>query len=89
MTDQLQLPIPSLQKPGWLYIDGQNIHQIVALHLDSGWIQCSDGVKYSPSEMDLLDEFPGKITPEIHRVKKVFDGTIVKFEQRMKGHERV
>lgn len=34
-------------------------------------------VKYSKSEIEILSELEG-MTPEIHRVKSIFDGEIVK-----------
>lgn len=35
-------------------------------------------VEYSAEEIDVIKETFGEITPTIHRVKKIFDGTIVR-----------
>ena len=38
---------------------------------DKGWVQ------YSPEEVDVIRSVSGEITPRVHLVKSVFDGTIV------------
>lgn len=69
--------MPKEFKPGWKYINSAALGQEIALHLQTGRVYCSDGVQYTPEEVEIIKKSSGKINPLIHRVKSLFKGTIV------------
>ena len=68
------------RKPGWEYIYSESLEQTVAYHFESGWLFCSDGTKYSPHELSLLQNT--QLPKCVHDVKKAFEGTIVETEKK-------
>jgi hypothetical protein len=79
--------MPEEFRPGFIYIKSRELDQEVAFSLKSGWVYCEDKgpdgklVNYSPEEIEILKAGEsGKITLEVHRVKKIFGGRIVKYE---------
>jgi hypothetical protein len=79
--------MPEEFRPGFIYIKSAELNQEVAFSLKSGWVYCEDKgpdgklVNYSPEEIEILKASKsGKITPEVHRVKKILGGRIVKYE---------
>ena len=72
--------MPKEKKPGWDYFYSEALKQEFAIHKDSGWVYFSDGVKYSPEEIEVLQQEGGKIDSSVHNAKKIFQGEIVKNE---------
>jgi hypothetical protein len=68
------------EKPGWLYFLWKEPSLKFAIHEKSGWVYFEDGTKYSPQEIELLRKTGSQLTPELHRVKKVFNGEIIGVE---------
>jgi len=65
------------QKPGWTYKYSQELGQNIARHNESGWVYCEDGTKYSPEEIEIIKKH-GIINKQVHIIKKLFDGEIIK-----------
>lgn len=63
---------------GWKYKYSNELQQKVALHIESGWLFCEDGTKYSPEELNVLRENHQNIALQAHIVKKLFDGKLVR-----------
>ena len=60
----------------WTYVYSKELEQEIAIHKETHWAYCKDGVKYSPSEYRLLQQ-KGGIKKQVHLLKKLFDGKIV------------
>lgn len=67
---------------GWKYKYSKELKQKFALHLASGWLFCEDGTKYSPDELNVLREKGQTISLEAHLLKKVFDGKLVREDDK-------
>jgi hypothetical protein len=75
--------VPKELKPGWTYFTDDNLIGLeYAVHNETGWVYFSDMVKYSPEEIKILKESGITPTKQLHRVKKIFDGEIVRYEPR-------
>jgi hypothetical protein len=65
------------------YYYSEILKQEVALSKKSGWTYCTDKgpdgkfVSYSPKELQILGERGGTLTPEVHRIKKLFGGEVI------------
>jgi hypothetical protein len=71
------------QKPGWEYYHSEKLNLDYALHKKTGWVYFEDKVRYSPEEIKILhDSGTGEVTVELHNVKKIFEGEIVRYESR-------
>ncbi|GHU75327.1 hypothetical protein FACS189461_1370 [Spirochaetia bacterium] len=70
--------MPKEFKPGWKYIYSETLGQEIALHLETGRVYCEDGVQYKPEEIVIMEKSKAEITPGLHRVKALFEGTIVR-----------
>jgi hypothetical protein len=69
------------RKPGWVYVKDDNPMGVeYAVHIETGWVYFADGVRYSPEEIKILVESGGPVSRELHTVKKVFQGEIVRYE---------
>ena len=67
------------RKEGFIYIQCDILKQEIALSKATGILYCADKTQYNPNELRILDESWGKEIPlEVHLVKKVFKGEIVK-----------
>lgn len=47
-----------------------------AYNQDTGEIMTEDKVKYEPDEIKAMEG--GQITPQLHMIKKIFNGKVVK-----------
>lgn len=68
------------QNSAWNYKFSSILNQKIALNPSTGWIYCQDGTAYSPEEYKLITgikNFP----IQIHMIKKIFKGTIIKTPQ--------
>jgi hypothetical protein len=65
------------RKPGWEYYTSKKLNLNFAIHKATGWVYFSDGTRYSPEEIALLNKNNAKMTEELHRVKKIFQGEII------------
>jgi hypothetical protein len=75
------LIMPKEQKPGWLYAKDDNpIGVEYAVHIETGWVYFADGVRYSPEEIKIIQQWGGPASRDIHIIKKVFNGEIVRYE---------
>nr|DAP41453.1 MAG TPA: hypothetical protein [Caudoviricetes sp.] len=63
------------KKSDWKYIESKTLKQTIAYDMNSGWVFCRDGTKYSPNEVKLLGE--NELPIEVHLLKKVFNGEII------------
>lgn len=50
-------------------------------------VMTADKTRYSPDEIAILASNGKEITPEIHLVKRIFEGTIVDYQPHEKAHE--
>jgi hypothetical protein len=74
--------MPKELKPGWIYINNDNpIGLEYAIH-ETGWVYFEDGVRYSPEEIRILKESGGPASKSVHNIKKIFNGEIVRYEQK-------
>jgi hypothetical protein len=72
--------MPKELKPGWIYVNKDNpLGLEYAIHKETGWVYFEDGVKYSPDEIKILKESGGPASKELHTVKKIFQGEIVRY----------
>jgi hypothetical protein len=75
--------MPKELKPGWVYVNNDNpIGLEYAIHEETGWVYFEDGVRYSPEEIEIIIKSGGPVSKSLHTVKKVFQGEIVRYEQR-------
>jgi hypothetical protein len=73
--------MPKELKPGWIYFTNDNLVGLeFAIHEETNWVYFEDGVKYSPEEIKILKESGGPPSKELHTVKKVFQGEIVRYD---------
>lgn len=80
--------MPKEFRPGFMYIKSNELNQEVAFSLKSGWVYCEDKgpdgkfVNYSPEEIQILNaDGKGRITLDVHLVKKIFGGRIVQYDR--------
>jgi hypothetical protein len=70
----------------FVYWYSEILKQEIALSKKSGWAYTSDKgpdgkfVSYSPNEIQILAEGGGTITPQIHNVKKIIGGEVVRYD---------
>jgi hypothetical protein len=69
--------MPKEFKPGWEYMYSDTLKQEIAVQIKTGRIYCEDKTQYSIRELEIMKGAQLEITPEIHRVKKLFEGEIV------------
>jgi hypothetical protein len=69
--------MPKDFKPGWEYIHSDTLQQEVALNMRTGKTYCEDKTVYGFREIEVMRDAKQEITPEIHLVKKIFEGEIV------------
>jgi hypothetical protein len=50
-------------------------------------VMTADKVRYSPDEISTISSNGGEISPEIHLVKRIFEGTIVDYRPTEKKPE--
>jgi hypothetical protein len=74
--------MPKEFKPGWNYGYNNALKQEIAVNVKSGNVYCEDGTVYKPEEIKIMKAAKQKINPEIHLIKKVFDGEIVGFSEK-------
>ena len=72
----------SKRKEGWKYFKSEALNLEFALHEESGWVYFSDGVQYSPVEINILHEGGIKIDRAIHNIKLIFGGEVVRYETK-------
>jgi hypothetical protein len=70
--------MPKEFKPGWDYIYSNALQQEIAVNPETERVYCEDGTEYTQEEMRIMDSAKQEITPEVHLVKKIFGGEIVK-----------
>jgi len=80
------------RKPGFAYGYSAALGIEFAVSEKSGWVYCSDRgpdgrpVSYSPEEIALLAG--RELTPEVHRVKKIFQGEVVGYAPRPREYKQ-
>ena len=77
--------MPKERKPGWVYVLSDAIKKEYAFHIETGWVYFEDGVRYSPEELQIISEGCGTLTPDIHNVKLLIGGEVVKNEYIQKS----
>lgn len=62
----------------WTYIESETLAQTIAFDLNTGWLFCKDGTRYSPAELRIIASGGADIElpPVVHAVKKIFGGEI-------------
>ena len=72
--------------PDYVYMDSESLKQRITYHKKSGWLICQDKypdgkfVGYSPKELKIFEE-AGEPTMEVHRVKQIFSGEVIRYER--------
>jgi len=64
------------KKGNWVYYYSKTLNMKYAYNKDTGEVVTEDKIKYTKEEIDTL--IGGQITPEIHNIKKIFNGKVVK-----------
>ncbi len=67
------------KKPGFIYIDSEELQQVVAISKKTGKAYCQDGTEYSAAEVQILRKIGG-INREVHLIKGAFKGQIVELK---------
>lgn len=65
------------QKPGWSYRFIPSLNMQIAINDTSGIMYTEDKIKYSAEEQKLLKTVDYQLPISVHRLKKIFNGTIV------------
>lgn len=65
-----------VKKPGFIYIQSEELNQIVAISKKTGKAYCQDGTIYSADEVAVLKK-NGGVHKTVHIVKGAFKGTLV------------
>jgi hypothetical protein len=69
------------RKPGWEYYHSEKLNLDFAIHKKTGWVYFEDKVRYSSEEIEVFrNGGAGEVAVELHNVKKVFEGKIVRYE---------
>jgi hypothetical protein len=58
--------------PGFIYMYSEILKQEIALSNKTGIVYCQDEVQYSREEIRLISKDGGKISLDIHAIKKIF-----------------
>lgn len=66
------------QKPGWTYRFIDSLGMNIAINDQSGIMYTEDKIKYSLEEQLLLRTIDYQIPLQVHILKKVFNGEIIK-----------
>lgn len=66
-----------MAKGNWKYIQSETLDQKLAYDLNSGWLFCQDGTRYTPQEIKLLTNAKAEIPLAVHLIKKEFTGEII------------
>lgn len=71
-------------KGNWTYIESETLAQTLAFDLNTGWLFCKDGTRYSPAELRIIAVGGADIElpRAVHCVKKVFGGEITDMASR-------
>ena len=64
------------KKPGFIYIESEELQQVVAISKKTGKAYCQDGTEYSAAEVEILRK-NGGIDLAVHLVKGCFKGVLV------------
>lgn len=67
-------------KGNWTYIESETLAQTLAFDLNTGWLFCEDGTRYSPAELRIIASGGGadiELPRAVHLLKKVFGGEII------------
>lgn len=65
------------QKPGWTYTFIPTLNQYIAINDKTGVMYTQDKTPYTKEEQELLKKVDYQIPPQVHILKKMFNGTIV------------
>lgn len=63
------------EKGNWIYYFSKALNMKYAYNKETGEVVTEDKVKYTKEEIDTLKG--GPITPDIHNLKKIFNGEVV------------
>jgi len=66
------------EKSKWTYIFSDTLNMKVAYNSETKIVTTEDKVEYTPDEIDALKD--GVITLQLHRLKKIFNGKVLKSE---------
>jgi len=69
--------LPAEHKPGFRYQRSEALGQEIVTSEKTGAAYCKDGVCSGPGEGALLKRAGGKISANVHAVKKIMQGAIV------------
>jgi hypothetical protein len=67
----------------FLYMYSEILEQEIALSKKSGWAYSTDKgpdgklVSYSPAEIQIIAGGGGTLSPQVHRIKKLFGGEVI------------
>lgn len=64
--------------PNWTYADHPRLNQKYAVRKSDGAVMIQDKTPYSVKELKILGG-PENISPEIHNVKRIFDGEVISY----------
>lgn len=70
------------RKPGFTYFYSEALQQEIAISDKTGKVYCSDGVQYTPEEIAQLQKTYGDFSPQVHKIKRIFGGTIINVENQ-------
>ena len=70
------------RKPGFTYFYSEVLQQEIAISNKTGKVFCSDGVQYTPEEIVQLQKTYGDFSPQVHKIKQIFGGTIINVENK-------
>ena len=73
------------RNPNFIYVYSEVFQQEYAVSRKTGEVTFADGVKYSPKEIDILEQEGRELTLAEHRVKKIIGGEIVGCEKTGSG----
>lgn len=66
------------RKSGWTYSFIDSLNMNIAINDQTGILYTEDKIRYSKEEQEILKEFEYQIPLEVHLIKKLFGGTILK-----------
>jgi hypothetical protein len=69
--------MPKERRPGWRYYYSEILGEEFAIHIETGWVYFAKGARYSPDELNIIEESGRTLEPEVHRVKTLIGGDIV------------
>ena len=66
------------KKPGWNYIFIDSLNQYIAINEKTDVLYTEDKTRYTPEECHMLKDVDYQIPLQIHIIKKLFNGEIIR-----------